>query len=108
VKPTYTQQHFPLNERKGVLKLLISPDGREGSIATYQEGLLYSTLLEKGASVTYLQSSERIVYVHIAKGEAVVNGEPLQAGDAIILTDELNTELTGVNQAEILLFDLPR
>jgi redox-sensitive bicupin YhaK (pirin superfamily) len=108
VKPTYTQQHFPLNERKGILKLLVSPDGREGSIETHQDSLLYGTFLDNGQSLTYPQLGKHIVYVHIAKGEAVVNGEPLQAGDAIILTDELNTELTGVNQAEILLFDLPR
>ncbi|MCW8943579.1 MAG: pirin family protein [Sedimenticola sp.] len=107
VEPGYAQQHYPLSERQGRLILLVSPDGRENSISAHQDGLLYGALLNREESVTYKLSAERIAYVHIARGEAMVNGETLKAGDAMTLSDEASVQLDGIDQAEILLFDLP-
>ncbi len=107
VEPGYAQQHYPLSERQGQLKLLVSPDGRDNSISAHQDGLLYGALLNSEESASYTLSSERIAYVHIARGEAMVNGETLKAGDAITLKDEACVQLDGIDHAEILLFDLP-
>ncbi|MCW8889198.1 MAG: pirin family protein [Sedimenticola sp.] len=107
VEPGYAQQHFPVSERQGKLRLLVSPDGRDHSISAHQDGLLYGTLLNSEESVGYRLSAERMAYVHVARGEATVNGETLKAGDAITLKDETPVQLDGIDQAEILLFDLP-
>lgn len=108
VTPGYAQKHFPPSERRNILQLLVSPDGRGGSISAHQEGLIYGSLLEQGRSVSHPLAVGRTAYLHIARGKAVVNGEKLAAGDAITLSEEARVELTGTEQAEILLFDLPR
>ncbi|WP_428622361.1 pirin family protein [Sedimenticola sp.] len=107
VTPGYNQKHFPLSERRGVLQILVSPDGRSGSISAHQDGLLYGTLLEQGDSVSHDLAAGRTAYLHVARGKVLINGETLSAGDAITLSDEPTVSLTGIDQAEVLLFDLP-
>lgn len=105
-EPEYTQQHFPIEERRGRLRLLASPDGRDGSIATQQDALVYGTLLAPGESVAYRLTGGR-AYVHLARGKAELNAVPLGPGDGAALTDESELRLTGVEEAEALIFDLP-
>jgi redox-sensitive bicupin YhaK (pirin superfamily) len=105
--PEYTQRHFPESERRGRLRLLVSPDGREGSIATHQEALMYGTLLGPGESAAHPVEPGRRTYVHVARGRVEVNRTALDAGDGATLTEEPEVRLTGVDGAEVLLFDLP-
>jgi len=42
----------------------------------------------------------------VARGSVKLNGEKLEAGDGVALSEEASIELTGVNDAEVLLFDL--
>lgn len=105
--PEYSQRHFSESERRGQLRLLVSPDGRDGSIATYQDALLYGTLLGAGAAVTHAPGPDRRTYVHVARGRVDLNGTELAAGDGAALSDEPEVRLTGVEAAEVLLFDLP-
>ncbi|PLX63361.1 pirin family protein [Sedimenticola selenatireducens] len=108
VTPGYAQKHFPPSERRNLLQLLVSPDGSAGSISAHQDGLIYGTLLEPGKSVSHELAAERIAYVHIARGKAVINNETLGDGDAITLSEEPQVKLSGVDESEILLFDLPQ
>jgi redox-sensitive bicupin YhaK (pirin superfamily) len=105
--PEYSQQHFPESERRGRLRLLVSPDGRDGSVATYQDALLYGTLLSAGAAVSHAPGPNRRTYVHIARGWVDLNGTELAAGDGAAVSGEPEVRLTGVEAAEVLLFDLP-
>jgi redox-sensitive bicupin YhaK (pirin superfamily) len=105
-EPRYDQRHFGLEERRGRLALLVSPDGRDGSIATRQDGFLYATLLGPGETVSYCPDEGRQAYVHVARGEARVAGEPLEAGDALRIQAQGPIEIAGVGEAEVLLFDL--
>jgi len=107
VEPAYTQTHFPAEERRGRLHLLVSPDGREGSIATHQDALLYGTLLEVGESVTHAVAPGRNGYIQVAKGRVTANGSELKAGDGATIQGEPEIRLTGAEAAEVLLFDLP-
>jgi len=107
VEPAYDQRHFGAEERRGRLRLLVSPDGRDDSIATHQDALLYGTLLRHGVGLSYKLAEGRSGYVHVARGSAEVNGEALNDGDAAILKAEREVRLEGIDDAEILLFDLP-
>lgn len=107
VEPGYAQKQFPLPERRNRLRLLVSPDGRDGSLSAHQDGLIYGSLLDRDHPITHVLEAGRIAYVHIARGAASINGEQLTGGDAIVLADEPEVALTGLEQAEILLFDLP-
>lgn len=107
ISPGYAQQNFALQQRRGRLQLLVSPDGRDGSLSAQQDGLLYGTLLEQDQTLDHDLAPGRTAYVHLARGRAEINGEPLNEGDAITLTDETRIGMRGIEQAEILLFDLP-
>lgn len=107
VEPAYTQQHFAAADRRGRLVLFVSPDGRDGSIATHQDALMYGTILEHGERTNYRPDRGRRLYVHVARGIARVNGERMHAGDGAAIDGVDILELDGIELAEILLFDLP-
>ena len=107
VQPGYEQKHFPLEDRRGRLVLLVSPDGRDGSLSAHQDGLLYGTLLEAGETVEHPLAAGRRAYVHVARGSIAVNGTPLGSGDGATLESVNHVRLEGLGHAEVLLFDLP-
>jgi len=107
VQPGYEQKHFPLEDRRGRLVLLVSPDGRDGSLSAHQDGRLYGTLLEAGETVEHPLAAGRRAYVHVARGSIAVNGTPLGSGDGATLESVNHVYLEGLGHAEVLLFDLP-
>ena len=106
VEPSYDQRHFPLADRRGKLVLFVSPDGRDGSIATHQDAYMYGTILESGDALTHQLEQGRRAYVHLARGKANINGKQLATGDGMTIVDEQQVNLEGIESAEILLFDL--
>lgn len=105
-KPTYDQKNFSEEERRGKLRLLASPDGKNGSVKIRQDNSLYATILESGQSVKHELRPERHAYVQVARGSVKLNGKELSEGDGAAISDEKTLELTGVEQAEVLVFDL--
>jgi quercetin 2,3-dioxygenase len=104
--PTYDQKHFSAVEKQGKLRLVVSPDGRDGSVKIRQGNELYATVLAPGESVKHALQSERHAYVQVARGSVTLNGTKLAAGDGAAVSQEKALELTGVEDAEVLLFDL--
>jgi quercetin 2,3-dioxygenase len=104
--PTYDQKNFPEAEKRGKLRLVVSPDGREGSVKIRQDNELYATVLGAGESVKHELKPERHAYVQVARGSVTLNGKPLEVGDGAEISAEKILELTGVKDAEVLLFDL--
>lgn len=107
VEPGYEQKHFPLEQRRARLELLVSSDGRDGSLSANQDGLLYGAMLEAGDSVKHVLAAGRTAYVHVARGSAIVNDIPMDTGDGVRITNDTQIQLEGKENAEVLLFDLP-
>ncbi len=107
VAPRYAQQHFPAEAKRNRLALLVSPDGRDGSIATHQDALLFATLPDDGRVVTHQLAPRRSGYVHVARGKVRVNGTELGAGDGARIGAGGGVTIEGVDAGEVLLFDLP-
>jgi redox-sensitive bicupin YhaK (pirin superfamily) len=106
LKPVYGQKNFAESEKRGKLRLVASPDGRDGSITVRQENELYATVLGAGESVRHELKPERHAYVQVARGSVKLNGKELQEGDGAAISEEKAVELTGMQDAEVLLFDL--
>ena len=106
LKPAYGQKSFSEPEKRGKLRLLVSPDGRDGSVKIRQDNDLYATVLGSGETVKHALKPERHGYVQIARGSVTLNGTRLDEGDGAAISTEKFVELTGVQDAEILLFDL--
>lgn len=107
IAPGYEQKNFPLQERRGALRLLASGDAREGSVRIHQKASVYGALLGKGERASLVLGPDRTAWVHLARGQAQVNGLKLQAGDGAAISDEREVNLEGIDAAELLLFDLP-
>ncbi len=105
-KPAYGQKNFSETEKRGRLRLLASPDGRDGSVKIRQDNDLYATVLAKGEKVKHELKPERHAYIQIARGSVTLNGAKLNEGDGAAISDEKAIELTGERDAEVLLFDL--
>ena len=105
-KPAYDQKNFSNAEKRGKLRLLVSPDGRDGSVKIRQDNELYATVLGPGESVKHALKPERHAYVQVARGSVTLNGTALQVGDGAAISAEKTLELTGVKDAEVLVFDL--
>jgi quercetin 2,3-dioxygenase len=105
-KPAYDQKHFSEAEKRGKLRLLASPDGRDGSVKIRQDNELYATVLGAGEQVKHALKPERHAYIQVARGRVKLNGKSLETGDGAAISVEKSVELTGVDNAEVLLFDL--
>jgi redox-sensitive bicupin YhaK (pirin superfamily) len=105
-KPTYDQKHFSDDEKRGKLRLLASPDGREGSVKIRQNNELYATVLCPGEAVTHELQPDRHAYIQVTRGSVTLNGKTLETGDGAAISKEKRLELAGVKDAEVLLFDL--
>ena len=105
-EPVYDQKHFSADDKRGKLRLLVSPDGREGSVKIRQDNELYATVLGAGETVKHELKPDRHAYVQVAKGSVALNGTTLETGDGAAISAEKSLELTGVKDAEVLLFDL--
>lgn len=107
IAPSYEEKKFVPCEKKGRLRLIASPDGREGSVSMQQNAYLYAGLFDDMQEAKLLLSPGRLAYVHVVKGEIIVNGLVLSDGDAAKLSLEAAVHIANGRNAEILVFDLP-
>ena len=105
-KPVYDQKHFDEAEKSGKLRLVVSPDGRDGSVKIRQDNELYATVLAPGETVKHELKPQRHAYVQVARGSIALNGKKLETGDGAAVSGEPSLELRGFEKAEVLLFDL--
>ena len=104
----YEEKHFDVASKTGRLRVVASPDGVDGSVSIRQDASIYAAILNGGDEVGFPLRAGRIGYVHVALGALSVNGMALKAGDAVRIDDEARVTLSGADNAEVLLFDLPR
>ncbi len=106
IEPGYEQKTFSPAEKQGSLRLVASPDGREGSVTVHQDAFLYVSVLDPAGSVRHTLAPGRKAYLQVARGGIDLNGLSLKQGDAARITAEREIVLTATDKAEILLFDL--
>lgn len=106
IDPGYEQKHFDDAEKRGRLRLVASPDGRDGSVTIHADARLYAGLFDGAESVERPLDASRRSYVHLVRGQLSVNGQRLRAGDALALAGETRLQLADGDNAEVLVFDL--
>jgi redox-sensitive bicupin YhaK (pirin superfamily) len=108
IAPGYEQQMFSEADKRGQLRLVVSPDGRDGSLRIHQDVALFASVLSAGETVAHQLAAGRKAWVQLARGEITVNGEALSAGDGAAITENDSVEITatGDGDAEFVLFDL--
>lgn len=106
IAPGYEQKRFDDEEKRDRLRLVASNDGRDGSITIHQDAALYASLLSPGATVEHKLAPTRGAWVQVVRGAVKVDGELLRAGDAAAIEAAERFAIEGVEDAELLVFDL--
>jgi len=106
LKPSYEQRRFPAAEKRGMLRLIASNDGRDGSVVVFQDVDVFAAMLEPGEEVTHALQHGRQAWVQIVSGGAAIDGAALAQGDGVAVSDERAVTLRARERAEVLLFDL--
>jgi redox-sensitive bicupin YhaK (pirin superfamily) len=107
IEPSYEERRFTAQEKRGRLRLIVSPDRAHGSLLIHQDASIHAGLFDAGESAVFTVNPGRWVYVHVARGKLLVNGAALAAGDALQVTDGLALRFDHGQDAEVLVFDLP-
>ena len=106
IDPGYEQKHFDAASKRGTLRLVASPDGREGSVTIHADASIYSGLFDGAQALRRELDPARKAYVHVVRGAVSVNGQPLHGGDALKLENEAVLTIDDGVDAEVLVFDL--
>lgn len=106
VTPSYQQNHFPAESKRGRLRLVASNDGADGSVSIHADAKLYAGLFNGEESTELPLADGRLAYVHLVRGSLVVNGQALSSGDALKLVATDKLVLGQGTDAEVLVFDL--
>jgi redox-sensitive bicupin YhaK (pirin superfamily) len=105
--PEYEGKHFCVNSKQRRLRVIASPDGRDGSLRLRQDAYVFSGILKGADEIAYPLPSQRNACLHVVRGCVQVNGVRLSAGDGAQAENEARVLLTEAEAAEVLFFDLP-
>ena len=105
--PSYEQKSYPAEDKRGMLRLVASRDGREGSVTVHRDVDLYATLLGEGDRTRHTFRPGRAGWLQVARGTATVNDVQLYPGDGVAIEAIDDVAITGTSaDTEVLLFDL--
>jgi len=107
IEPSYEEKRFAPEEKRGRLRLIVSPDRADGSLLIHQDARVYAGLLTGSERADLEVAAGRRIYLHVARGALTANGAALGAGDALKITDGAPLALKDGRDAEVLVFDLP-
>lgn len=107
IEPGYEQTYVGPEETQGKLRLVGSPDGREGSVTIHQDVNLYAARLNTNEHIDYTAQANRAVWIQVVRGGIALNDHFLSAGDGAAVTASEALVIKGRSEdTEILLFDM--
>jgi len=109
VPPRWEARQFPKGDAAGRLVVLASgrdQDRDSGALAIHQDAALLGATLPAGTVVSH-ELGRRLAYLVPARGRVRVNGVEINARDGAAIRDEPDLTIEALEDAEILLADLP-
>lgn len=106
--PLYHQRDFRDATKSNEWLTLISPDGRENSIAIKQEAFIATAKLDAGKTISIEPSlPNRGKLVLVVEGSVQIDDVVLEQRDEIQITEDEAYEMKALQSSFILLFDVP-
>lgn len=107
INPSYEQKFFSDEEKKNRLRIIASPNGKDGSVTIHQDVNLYASIVEENHSVQHELNKGRYAWLQVARGSLRVNDSiELNAGDGAAIDGESLLKIQAIDRSELLLFDL--
>jgi redox-sensitive bicupin YhaK (pirin superfamily) len=104
--PEYEEKKFSDDEKRNKLRLIVSPDGSDGSVKIHQDAKIFASLLDERQEVVHSLEDGRSAWLQVAAGSVRLNDVVLKQGDGAAVNQESNLRITAQEPAEVLLFDL--
>lgn len=104
--PGYQQVSVSDAEKRGKLRLIVSPDGEDNALTVRQDMKIYAGLFNGDEQQTFTLNADRYAYIQLARGSLTVNGIRFKAGDGARVRNETTLTFSDGDDAEVLLFDL--
>ncbi len=109
LKPSYQQFAYDEQEKRGSLRLMAGPIGSDtpGAAAIHVDASMYASVLAPGQRIAVPLAPGRHAWLHCVQGQVEINGQAMDAGDGVAVSDEVSLTLAGAGAGgELLLFDL--
>ncbi|HUS11823.1 MAG TPA: pirin family protein [Pyrinomonadaceae bacterium] len=106
LQPEYEEKKFSDEEKRNQLRLIVSPDGADGSVKIHQDAKIYASILDEGAKLDHELEQGRGAWLQVAAGAVTLNGIDLKQGDGAAVNEESSIRITAPQPAEVLLFEL--
>jgi redox-sensitive bicupin YhaK (pirin superfamily) len=106
IRPGYEQKTFAEDQKRGRLRVVASPDGRESSVTIHADAELHAGVFADRDRATFEVKPGRHAWIHVAKGTVRVGGERLVAGDAAYTSEAGSIAIEADGVGEVLVFDL--
>ncbi len=106
--PSYEDGFFSDAQKQNQWCLLASEKGEQGSLIVHQDMQLFASKLNERKVLEYALKEGRSAYLQLASGSVEIDGKQLNVGDASLFDAAQTIEIKATNDAEILLFDLPK
>jgi quercetin 2,3-dioxygenase len=107
IQPSYEQKLMASGKDVTGLRVVASPDGRDGSVTIHTDASIYAGNFGKGKTAELSLAPGRHAWVQLARGRARVNGQALKSSDGAAISNETSVQVEGIDAAEVLVFDLP-
>ena len=113
--PSYEDKFFEDEQKLNQWCLLASEKGEQNSLIVHQDIALYASKLSEQNQLEYVLKHNRSGYLQVASGtleisvkkDGEINTQRLNAGDAALFDSAQTIAIKAIDNAEILLFDLP-
>lgn len=106
LQPEYEEKKFSDDEKRNKLRLIVSPDGSDGSVKIHQDAKIFASLLDDRHEVVHSLDEGRSAWLQVAAGSVTLNDVALKQGDGAAVSQEAKLRITAEGPAEVLLFDL--
>jgi redox-sensitive bicupin YhaK (pirin superfamily) len=106
LQPEYEEKKFSDDEKRNKLRLIVSPDGSDGSVKIHQDAKIYASLLDDREEVVHSLEEGRSAWLQVAAGSVRLNDVALKQGDGAAVSQESRVRIGAEGPAEVLLFDL--
>jgi redox-sensitive bicupin YhaK (pirin superfamily) len=106
IAPGYEQLTIPEIDKRGKLRLVASPEGKDGAVKIHADAKMYAGLFDGNESAKLSLDPKRKAYIHLIRGNLTVNGQSLAGGDALLIDNETELDIVNGKEAEVLFFDL--
>jgi redox-sensitive bicupin YhaK (pirin superfamily) len=106
VRPRYSENKVTLDQKQNQWRKIAGPDAESAAVSIHQDAHIYATNLAAGQSADYVAERGRHAWLQVARGQLIVNGTKLSAGDAVATSRPTALHVQATQTSDALLFDL--